>query len=338
MLPQELKHLYSILVSFLGESKNKLDDSLQCEFPCPRCRENHGEGEDMKYNLSVSLKKQVFQCWKCCSHDDDMHGSIKKLFRLYGNKNLWDEYKNTIEEFQKTKYFSLNFSKEEFDKVLGKSESKEIELPVNYKKLTPKEKYNYTEQRALNYLFKRGITWEIINRFSIGYTSYDEKHKQLSSRIVIPSYDENGDLNYWTSRDFLCLEKRRKYFNPEVERKNMIFNECKISWDSDITLVEGPFDSIVVPNSIPLLGKVLKDDFKLFKTIINKCNANINIFLDNDAEYDAQKLYEKLNSVDKLKGKIRIISVKDGFDPSLIFEKYGKRGIINCLKNAHKLI
>lgn len=336
MIPQEIRKIYNILVSFLGESKNGLDDSLQLEFPCPRCREIHGDGENTKFNLSVSLKKQVFQCWKCCSHDDEMHGSIKKLFRLYGNVSLWEQYKSSINELKASRAFKLHFDKKDFEIDYSVIESNKLKLPPNFKFLVKKEKYPYQEGKALKYLEERGIGWDIINEYSIGYTEYDDKNKQASSRIVIPSYNEYGELNYWTGRDFTEIKGRQKYFNPKVERKSIIFNERRIQWDADITLVEGPFDSIVVPNSIPLLGKVLKKDFKLYQDLFSKAKANINILLDNDAFNDAIELYKKLNH-GKLNGKIRIIPMDDKLDPSLVYQLKGKKGICKAISNSIKL-
>ena len=103
---------------------------------------------------------------------------------------------------------------------------------------------------------------------------YKQKHIEFKYNKRVPCNHcngtgaENGKLNYWTGRDFLGYDKRQKYFTPQVERKDIIFNEEKIQWDADVTLVEGPFDHIVVPNSIPLLGKVLKTDFKIYQEII----------------------------------------------------------------------
>ena len=132
------------------------------------------------------------------------------------------------------------------------------------------------------------------------------------------------------------MEHRQKYFNPQVERKSIIFNEEKIQWDADITLVEGPFDHIVVPNSIPLLGKSLKQDFKLYQKLITKANANINIFLDNDCPDDIKKIYNLLNH-NRLYNKIRIIDTNIGKDPSDVYKEYGYKGIVNCLKHAVKI-
>ena len=124
-----------------------------------------------------------------------------------------------------------------------------------------------------------------------------------------------------------------KYMNPKVDKKEIIFNEEKICWDADITLVEGPFDHIVVPNSIPLLGKSLKETDKIFYTLRDKANANINLWLDDDAFQDVKKIYKILNH-GKLYGKIRYIPTPKDMDPSLIYEKYGKKGIMKCLSGA----
>ena len=82
MIPQEIYKLKSILDSFLGESRRSLDDTLQLEYPCPLCVDEHGDKEKNKYNLSISLSKQLFNCWKCSSVHDEMHGSILKLIKL----------------------------------------------------------------------------------------------------------------------------------------------------------------------------------------------------------------------------------------------------------------
>lgn len=101
-------------------------------------------------------------------------------------------------------------------------------------------------------------------------------------------------------------DKRVKYDNPKVEKKNIIFNEEKIQWDADITLVEGPFDHIVVPNSIPLLGKALNDGYKVYWDLLYKAKGKINIWLDGDAFQTVKETYSFLNHGD-LNGRIRYI-------------------------------
>ena len=329
-----LKRLQNILSKFLGEPKNEVNSSGQLEFACPRCVEEKGEQERRKYNLSLSLKKQLFQCWSCSSGgDDEMRGPVIKLIKMYGNDEILNEYIGVIKEFRESKYYNLHFDEEDFNINTVVVRREELKLPPNYRKFV-KDGRNY--KRALDYLMDRGIDWDIIEEYNIGYTVYDENYKSLSSRIIIPSYNEYGELNYWTGRDFTNLPKRQKYFNPRVERKSIIFNENKIQWDCDVNLVEGPFDHIVVPNSIPLLGKVLLPTFSLYEKLMKKCKANVNIFLDGDAFEGAKTLYKTLNH-NQLYNKIRIIPMEKNEDPSSIFQEHQRKGIIEHLKNAEKI-
>lgn len=330
MIPQEIYKLKTLLDSFLGQPKNDLNDSYQLEYPCPKCVEDYGKKEITKYNLSISLRLQKFNCWKCSSIHDEMHGSIIKLIKLYGNDQILNDYKSIIYELRQSKLYQMNFDKNDFNIDSTRYEKDDVKLPPNFQKF---EEGKYNPQKAINYLMQRGINWDIINEFNIGYTTYDENNKNVSSRIILPSYDKYGELNYWTGRDFLGFEKRQKYFNPKAERKDIIFNEEKIQWDADVTLVEGPFDHIVVPNSIPLLGKVLKTDFKIYQEIITKANANVNIWLDNDAKEDIITIYKSLNH-NRLYNKIRVVDDNSSKDPSEIFQKYGEKGIVDCLKKT----
>lgn len=333
MIPHALYKIKSLLDSFLGDSKNDLSDNLQLQYPCPKCHSDYGHTEDRKFNLEINLGIGKFNCWKCSSNHDEMHGSIPKLIRLYGNDSIMKEYREAIDDLRNSDLYKLGVEKGEYAIAQTSVEKDDVKLPPNYRKFN-ESKYN--PPKALEYLSKRNIGWDIINEFSMGYTTYDDGNKQASSRIIIPSFNQYSELNYWTGRDFTSLDKRQKYFNPQVERKNIIFNEEKIQWDADITLVEGPFDHIVVPNSIPLLGKVLKPDFKLYQAIVSKANGNINIFLDNDAELDMKKLYSLLNH-DRLYGKIRYIPCGKDLDPSKIYELGGHKAILDHLRNAYKI-
>ena len=329
---RELNEIESVLESFLGKSKNGMSDSFELEFGCPRCCEMYGSGELLKYNLAVNVGKGVFKCWKCESDGDDMHGAISKLVRLYGGENALHRYNEALRSMVESKYYQLHLNdNENIDfKILKKTQ---LEFPKNYIKLY---KDSYVPRRVADYLKKRGLGWDIVSSHDIGYTLYDENDKKMSNRIIIPSYNANGELNYWTGRDFTGNPKRQKYCNPKVERKDIIFNENKIQWDADITIVEGPFDHIVVPNSVPLLGKVVKKGFRLYDMLVAQAKADINIFLDGDAVNTAIGLYKLLNHGD-LYGRINIVPALPDEDPSSIYEKEGKEGIIHHLSATRKI-
>lgn len=49
-----------------------------------------------------------------------------------------------------------------------------MRFPPSYMKFDKNKAYN---ERAFKYLENRGIGWDIIDRFNIGYTSYQEYDK-----------------------------------------------------------------------------------------------------------------------------------------------------------------
>jgi len=304
-----------ILRNFLGDSRKHNEAKGQIAFDCPACALEKGKPQgDGKGNLEINYNKGVFRCWSCM-YTNNMHGYVPKLIKRFGNSELLKEY--------------LILKPDEIDYSDQESVAIEVKFPVGYKKIldcTPNTPRYYD---VLNYLAKRNIGWDLINKFDIGYTMEGDFH----SRIIVPSYDEYNEINYFIARAFDWRIKP-KYLNPEAEKEKIIFNENKVKWDSTIYLVEGVFDHIVTPNSIPLLGKYISD--KLFELLYTKASANIVILLDSDAYYDALQLY-KLLDVGDLKGRIKLCVPEDGFDPSLIFQKQGKVGIINLLKTSHKV-
>lgn len=184
-------------------------------------------------------------------------------------------------------------------------------------------------KQAWNYLTKeRKLSPETILKFKMGYVSggfYD-------SRVVIPSYDVEGELNYWVTRTY--VNAKPKYLNPDSDKEQIIFNECCLNWDSDIYLVEGPFDHLVVHNSIPILGKKISD--KLMSSLFHKASANIIILLDSDAWADSKNHYSKLN-VGKLFDRIKVIKLEEGYDIAKIHEEKGREGVIDIMRNSFKL-
>ena len=123
-------------------------------------------------------------------------------------------------------------------------------------------------------------------------------------RIVVPSYNSEGRLNYFVARAW--VPKKMKYKNPTAQKDEIIFNESLIDWEKDVYLCEGVFDSFFLDNSLVLLGKKLS---KLaFSTIYEKAKGNIIICTDGDAWEDGLKMYHELNG-GKLYNKVKIIKL-----------------------------
>jgi len=226
---------------------------------CPFC--NHH-----KKKLQINLDNQRWHCWVCDSKGRSISSLLRKLnvdIRDIGV--VRDVYGDEPEYDSKEEYVA------------------KLQLPKEFKQLYfyPKG-INPAYNQALHYLNKRGITKADIVKYNIGYC----EDGLYGGRVIIPSYDNNGDLNYFVARSFYEDEKM-KYKNPPVSRDVIVF-ENMINWNEPITLVEGVFDSFSVKrNVVPLLGKFLLS--KLKNKIMEKGVKDVTIMLDSDAVEDSTK-------------------------------------------------
>lgn len=325
MFDIEIGNIARITESVLGSPRRDTDTEGWTEYNCPYCADYDGIDSDGKYHLCINYREGWYHCWRC-----NTSGRISKIIRDYGGQTILAEYYQEIENIRNSQEYQLYQ-----DNALVKNELIEVEkslsLPDNFRRISSADKDSYA---AYKYLKSRGIGYDIINEFNIGYVPWSDDYK-MRSRIVIPSYDQYKNLNYYVTRDYTGKQKL-KYINPNIDKKTIVFNENKINFGENITLVEGPMDSIVIPNSIPLLGKVINEDFAVYSTIVEKARANINILLDDDAVNDAKKMYCFLDKGD-LKGRIRFIECPSGYDASLFYQKFGKSGIYKLMRSARRL-
>lgn len=306
--------IVNIFESFLGTIRSHNEGKSQVQFDCPACSEESGKyNGDGKGNLALNYEKGVFKCWSCWERNN-MSGVIPKLINRYGDKSMLRDY-------------YLLKPREVTDKTI---DIKVVtELPTEFISLKEENSKRWRYKEAFEYLKSRNINMDSIHKYNLGYCASGD----YNNRIIIPSYDINGNINYFVSRTFLAKAKS-KYLNPEADKDYIIFNENKICWDATIYLVEGTFDHLVLPNSIPLLGKFISE--KLFHNLQYKANADVVIVLDGDAIDDAILLYKQLNSFNLL-NRVKIVFLNSKFDLSKINELFGFKGIYDTIKTAKQL-
>lgn len=197
-----------------------------------------------------------------------------------------------------TLFKQLNLPKEKFEQLNRIIESSKyrvtkevtvhpvtLQLPENYRPLwISKKTPDY--KNAMHYLKQRGVTIFDILKYRIGYCEAGE----YAGKIIIPSYDASGQLNYFVSRAFYKSDTQR-HKNPKVS-KDIIGFELFINWAEPIILCEGAFDAIAVKrNAIPLFGKIIQP--ALQKKIIEERVRNIYLCLDPDALKNAIQIAER---------------------------------------------
>jgi len=280
----ENEALVELLEEVLGDHGLHYPNRGQISFNCPVCDDGRN-----KHNLEVNYIDNVYKCWSC-GDSEGTHGPLGKLFDKYGNKK------------QKKLY---NVLKPE-TVVKREKPKKQLKLPDGFTLFKDSSPVYPVRRQAMNYLKSRGITDEMIEKYQIGFCDKGDH----SGRIVIPSYNTKGELNYYIARSWNPMS-RAKYKNPIAEKDKIIFWENLIDWNKDIYLVEGAFDGLFVNNSIPMLGKHMSE--LLFETIYTKAKGDIIICLDADAWQNAIKLYHELNG-GEMWGRIKIVKLPDNKD------------------------
>lgn len=286
----EAKRILNEVLGYFKESGQEL------LFKCPSC--NHH-----KRKLSVNLDKNAFKCWIC-----DYRGrNLRRLVRRHGSYvqlSKWDKITNRFDLANFADLFMDQSDREEEIKV---------ELPQEFRTLTSKNR-PLISNPAFRYLRERGLSKDDILKWKIGYC-YEGQYR---NRIIIPSFNDDGDTNYFIARSY--SGDSYKYKNPRAS-KNIVFNELFVDWDQDLVIVEGVFDAIVAGNAVPILGSTLRADSRLIQKIVYN-DTPVYIALDPDAEAKERKIIQTLLKYDIELYKIDVSGYEDvGSMPKEIFER-----------------
>ena len=258
-----------------------------------------------KPKLQVNIVTGKWHCWVSNAGGHNLFQLFKKL---NATQEQFTELRGIVDET------SYGYESKEVKKE-GKVELPKEFLSLVYKHPSPVYK------NAMMYLQRRGITYEDILKYNIGYCDQG----LYTNRVIIPSYDEDGQLNFFVGRDI--FESKMKYRNSPTP-KDVVGFELFINWDEPIVLCEGPFDAIAIKrNVIPLFGKTILSNLR--RKIIEKKVKQVYISLDRDAILDSIKMVE-----DFMKNDIDVYFVNlPEKDPSdLGFEK-----VIPLLKETEKM-
>lgn len=256
LTPKQKLTVIKILDTALGFGTKKKDENYA--YFCPFC--NHH-----KKKLEIDIISQSFHCWVC-------HAKGKKISSLLYKLDVSKSDIKIVKDIYGDKYTSYKPSEE--DKVV-------LQLPKEFKSLqvTPKG-LNPLYLHVKHYVKKRGISEHDILKHNIGYC----EDGMYSGRVIIPSYDKNGELNYFIART-IYPDVSFTYKNPPVS-KNIIAFENQINWNEAITICEGIFDAIAIKrNVIPIFGKFIPR--LLMNAIFEYGVKEINIMLDDDAQKQA---------------------------------------------------
>lgn len=257
--------LVTLVNSVLGQGKPTARNNYA--YHCPFC---HHSKPKLEVNLTENKEgKNPWHCWTCDTRGSSIYSLFKKI---KVSKDKIDKLKSLVKS-SKT--------------YVSQTNTDDVKLPEEFKSLSGNIlTSDIMARHALAFLKKRNITEDDILKYNIGYC----ESGKYRNRIIIPTYDKDGNLNFFTARSF--DDSSLKYLNPPLSR-DIIANEHLINWNLPIILCEGLFDALSIKrNVIPLLGKNIQSS--LMKKLVTSKVDKIYIALDKDAIKQALRFCEVL--------------------------------------------
>ena len=243
-------------------------------FYCPFC--NHP-----KRKLSINCGKNndsygYWKCWVCEESGKSPFSLLKRsgnkmyidsMKRVYENNNNWGRNTTTLPESSLKDYVTKAFEDDTNDKFQS-----DLSLPENIREIKPYSPGHVFLTQS------RGFSNEDITRYNIQEVPASS-NSTYAGRVIIPSYDDKNNLNYYVARSISPFSNI-KYLNPPCS-KNVIIGRNMLSPYMPLIVTEGIFDMIRVKRNVTCsLGTSMSNS--LISYIKNIHQSNVILFYDGD--------------------------------------------------------
>jgi hypothetical protein len=165
--------LFSLLDKVLNQT-SYIRKGEEAVYFCPFCSHH-------KKKLEVNVRTQEWHCWIC----NACGKSIRSLFfKLKAKDRYFDElYKIIGQDWKRPE--------QTYQDVIRS-------LPDDFIPLWKPNLSSSEYGTAMAYLSNRNVTMDDIIRNNIGYCERGE----YEHRVLVPSYDKNGDINFFAARTY----------------------------------------------------------------------------------------------------------------------------------------
>jgi DNA primase len=283
---------------------------VNAQFWCPFCK----HVDSKKRKLAVRLEDGVTHCWVC----NKSARTPAKFVPLYNAYDL-------LPELEK----AFGAGGELFKEAEEVPDEMIAEVPSDFALVCDEIDRGVIHPdkiAAIRYLEMRGVTYNTAKYFRLGLSNQEIFRR----RIVFPSFDDKGTLNYVTARA-VDSQTTFKYFNTQRQRSTLVFNEVDVDWSRELVLVEGPFDLLacIGMNAVPMLGSWLDENYVLFNRIVSN-RTPIVLALDPDAFKKQELIARKLLQYEVPVRAVDWSGCADDDDPSKVGSKRFKQMVVEA--------
>jgi DNA primase len=201
--------------------------------------------------------------WQCFNPSCGKKGNFRQLYKQVTGKPFTKDIKLDHQALQNIIDRDLNYEEGEKDQL----NISDVEIDYD----------NESELTKLNTFVERGLTYETLEHFEIGFSNAKE-------RVVIPVRDAQYKLVGFIGRATTSEQEPRYLYNKGFKRADVLFNIQNAKQYNSCIVVEGSVDAMFIhqagfPNVVATLGsRVSEYQYKLLRRYFD----SITIFSDND--------------------------------------------------------
>ena len=230
------KKYINLVSTSLEKFKWKKDNLANCR--CPMCGDSEINKNKARGYFFVAENSYFFNCHNC-GISFNIYKFLEiispSLFQQYCLERFKDEPSVVFEK--KVNTIIKNYSMPEYDLIENLEDDHEAVKFIKNRKLS-------TNQRNIGYSEKFG---DFAKSFNPDYKLLND------ARIIIPIYDEHNRCIGVQGRTI--KNAKPKYITlKKNENIKLLYGIEKINKSKPIFVVEGPFDSLFLPNAIACLG------------------------------------------------------------------------------------
>lgn len=261
---QSVSSKIKFIESIFGAGKLS-GDGKNIDVRCPRC----APSDRSKRKLAIRVADDRNHCWKCGWRAR----SLVPLLRKFAGQASLNEY---VTRFTDGSVLRKTALAPEIDTTVEQRPS----LPNDFRLLVTLRSNDPDVRAARKYLVRRNISERELWKYRLGVSEEYRWHR----RVIVPSFDSRGRLNYFVARA-VDSARQPRYDNPKYDKLSIVFNEINVNWSSQLVLCEGVFDMFNCgDNVVPLLGSDINEESALFTAILAN-NTPIALALDDDMWY-----------------------------------------------------
>lgn len=269
---------------FVDSWKIKKDSPFHGTGRCPLCGDSLSNKSKCRFHVREHDDTIFVSCFNC-GYSSNISGFLKVYHPNIYSDYVFEKYKVTGSE---SPVITSKTTQPTIVETQVRCNKLDLVLVSDLKETDPVRQY-VSGRHLPKYPFMYA---EKFYEFSSQYNPELSKYKKDEPRLIIPFFDRKGSVFAFQGRD-LSGKSNQKYITITVDKKvPKIFGIDRLNIKKPITIVEGPIDSLFLPNCLAAVNAGLISTAK--KLIDNGINTEqITIVYDNEPRNkEILKLYD----------------------------------------------